>query len=456
VAQYLVYQAVPPPLSILEGVQQLPPGRILVHDGNTVKIRTYWTPPRQARETVRNVDEAAELVRSELEQAVRRQMMSERPLGVFLSGGVDSSALVAMAARQVSHRLQTFSVGFVGADEQVLTEWPWAKQVAERYDTDHHEVVLTEETFRERLPHVLTSMDQPTSDGINSYYVSLAASKGVTVALSGTGGDELFLGYGRDAALLNQYEQARRFCPLPPRYVLRIGRMLAAIPGDMIWPSLRATQESALTYASLAAQFVSQRGIAIFEERERNELLAPDVRASTDRFRDKTVFLEGDVPPDPAKPGDWISRLEQRGYMSFVLLRDIDAMSMCHSLEVRVPFLDTKFGKSMAQIPWQWKLREGVGKWILKRALREHLPAAILDRPKMGFGLPCNVWMRRSLEPIVREALRPESVRRHRLLNDSGVKSLVDRFYAGDDRIWRKLWTVFVLEAWITHQLERL
>jgi len=235
VAQYLVYQAVPPPLSILKGVGQLPPGRILLHDGTGPRVRTYWTPPRQEHETIASLDEAAELVRTELEGAVRRQMMSERPLGVFLSGGVDSSALVALAARQVSHRLKAFSVGFVGPDEQVLTEWPWAKLVADRYNTEHHEVVLTEDIFRERLPHVLTSMDQPTSDGVNSYYVSLAAADHVTVALSGTGGDEMFLGYGRDATLLDEYERARRFYPLSPQYVLRIGRLLAAIPRDMIW-----------------------------------------------------------------------------------------------------------------------------------------------------------------------------------------------------------------------------
>jgi len=183
-------------------------------------------------------------------------------------------------------------------------------------------------------------------------------------------------------------------------------------------------------------------------------MLSTEVRASAGAFRDKAAFIEEDIAPDPAQPGDWISRLEQRAYMSFVLLRDIDAMSMTHSLEVRVPFLDTEFGKSLARIPWQWKLRDGVSKWILKRALRELLPDAVLDRPKMGFGLPCNVWMRRSLEPIVRDALRPEPVRRHGMLDPAAVQSLVDRFYAGDECIWRKLWTIYVLEAWVTSQLE--
>ncbi len=451
VAQYLIYQVVPPPLSILAGVSQLLPGSILVHEKGKSRVRTYWKPPRQTRRLIKTPEEACEVVRNGLEESVRRQMMSERPLGVFLSGGVDSSALVALAASQTSGRLKTFSVGFQGPDEEVYTEWPWARLVAERYNTDHHEVVLTEQTFIERLQHVLVSMDQPTSDGVNSYYVSLAAAQHVTVALSGTGGDELFLGYGRDANILEGFARARLFQPLPVSYVLRIGRVLASVPDNLMWQPVLQMKQAVRTYADLTSEFLSPRGIAIFEEQERDRILSHEFRRE---FRDKTEYLTESVPPDPLCPGDWLSRLEQRAYLSFVLLRDIDAMSMTHSLEVRVPFLDTTYGDAIANIPWQWKLKDGAGKWVLKRALRDLLPDEVLYRPKMGFGLPYNVWMRRSLEPMVRAALDEKRLRARGVLDAAEVRKLVERFYAGDDSVWRRVWTLFVLEAWASETLD--
>jgi asparagine synthase (glutamine-hydrolysing) len=454
VGQYLVYQVVPPPRSIVANVSLLSPGSVLIHNGRSAKVQSYWHPPQQREDLVSSVEEARHIVRSGLEEAVRRQMMSERPLGVFLSGGVDSSALVALASQQAQGRLKTFSVGFSGPDEEVFSEWPWARLVSERYNTEHNEVVLSENEFRERLPHVFESMDQPTSDGINSYYVSLAAAQHVTVALSGTGGDELFLGYGRDNSLLERYQRSRALYPLPPAYVEQIGKMLGLAPDSMMWKRVHEMTQAARTYADLGAELVTPNGIGIFDEAERSHVLAAEFCARAGGFRPKTHYLRFDVPPDPGRPGDWLSRLEQRAYLSFVLLRDIDAMSMAHSLEVRVPFLDTAYGDALARIPWQWKLKDGIGKWILKMALQDIVPGEILNRPKMGFGLPYNVWMRRSLEPIVRETLDVQRIRRRGVFDAERTRSLVDRFYAGDDGVWRRVWTLFVLEAWASRALD--
>jgi asparagine synthase (glutamine-hydrolysing) len=160
------------------------------------------------------------------------------------------------------------------------------------------------------------------------------------------------------------------------------------------------------------------------------------------------------VPADLSRPGDWLARLEQRGYLSFVLLRDIDAMSMAHSLEVRVPLLDRALSELAPRISWRLKLRDGVGKWVFKHALTDLLPDEILFRPKMGFGLPYQVWMRRSLEPMVRDALTPERVKRRGVFDPAVTADLVTRFYAGDDNVWRKVWTLFVLEGWATEVLD--
>jgi asparagine synthase (glutamine-hydrolysing) len=354
----------------------------------------------------------------------------------------------------VPHRLKTFSVGFTGADEEILTEWPWARLVAERYHTDHHEFILTEDLFRDRLPATLRAMDQPTADGINSYWVSYAAAQHVTVALSGTGGDELFLGYGRDALLLEGRDLASPLRRLPAGYVRAVSRLLDPIPDDLLWDPVARLRRAAAWMARLDGTFVSPRGVGIFDPAERDAVLAADVLAQGRPFRPAVDYLRRDVPPDLARPADWLARLEQRGYLSFVLLRDIDAMSMAHSLEVRVPFLDRALGDVAARISADLKLRDGVGKWVLKHALRDLLPDEVLFRPKMGFGLPYPVWMRRSVAPIIRETLSPARVARRGVLAPAAVSSLLDRFYRGDDTVWRKLWTLFVLEGWASEVLD--
>ncbi|MGE3176938.1 MAG: asparagine synthase (glutamine-hydrolyzing) [Vicinamibacterales bacterium] len=457
VGQYLIYQAVPPPLSILRGVAQLPPGRVLVHRRGETRIRTYWTPPREVSRPVASVEEACEITLSGLKRAVKRQMMSERPLGVFLSGGVDSSALVALASDCVPHRLKTFSVGFVGRDEEVLTEWPWARMVAERYGTDHEEFVLSETMFRDGLPHALSAMDQPTSDAINSYWVSSAAARHVTVALSGTGADELLLGYGRDAHLLRHHQQGRPLGALPAAYVRAIARRLRPDVTSELWPSVAALAGAVRAYALLDEELISTSGFGIFKPYQRDAVLGWDTSdgaGAGSSLRPPTDFLTADVPPDLERPGDWLLRLEQRAYMSFVLLRDIDAMSMAHSLEVRVPFLDPEYGAELARVPWQMKLRDGVGKWVLKQALRPLLPDEVLFRQKMGFGLPYPVWMRRSLEPMIRDLLSPARIARRGVFAPAAVDRLVSRFYAGDEGIWRLVWTLFVFEGWASEVLD--
>lgn len=454
VSQYLIYQAVPPPRSILRDVRQLGPGCALARTRGTTRTWRYWSPPAEAAQTVTSEAEACEIALGGLRTAVRRQMMSERPLGVFLSGGVDSSAIVALAADCVSHPLKTFSVGFVGPDEQVLTEWPWARMVAERYGTQHEEFVLTEAMFKDALPHAFAAMDQPTSDAINSYWVSYAAAQHVTVALSGTGGDELLLGYGRDATLLSHYERGRALGALPAGYVRRLADVLGRVPREAVWQSVADAVQTVRSYALLDDQFLSPNAIAIYTPEQREGILSQALLAARGPATPAADYLRGDVTPDLRRPGDWLLRIEQRAYLSYVLLRDIDAMSMAHSLEVRVPFLDPDYGAALARIPWQMKYRDGVGKWVLKQALRPLLPDEILFRPKMGFGLPYQVWMRRSLQPMVRDLLSPARIARRGVFDPVATTRLLDRFYAGDDGVWRLVWTLLAFEGWATEVLD--
>jgi asparagine synthase (glutamine-hydrolysing) len=297
-------------------------------------------------------------------------------------------------------------------------------------------------------------MDQPTSDAINSYWVSYAAAQHVTVALSGTGADELLLGYGRDAHLLRHHQQGSVLGALPASYVRGIAHKLGRIPAGNLWRSVASLVEAVRAYALLDEQFLSPSGIAIFKAHQRDAALAPALRAALGQICSPAAFLVNDSPADLGKPGDWLLRLEQRAYLSFVLLRDIDAMSMAHSLEVRVPFLDPAYGEALARVPWQMKYRDGVGKWVLKQALKPLLPDEILFRQKMGFGLPYPVWMRRSLEPMVRDLLSPARVARRGIFDVGETEQLVKRFYGGDDSIWRRVWTLFVFEGWASEVID--
>jgi asparagine synthase (glutamine-hydrolysing) len=284
--------------------------------------------------------------------------------------------------------------------------------------------------------------------------VSYAAAREVTVALSGTGGDELFLGYGRDAFLLQGWDDAATLDRLPASYVRGMTRLIRRLPADDLWAPVARLRRAATTMAWLDETYTTPQGIAIFDDASRDEVLGPLLRDHQAHMAKSVDYLRGDVEPDLAQPGDWLARLEQRGYLSTVLLRDIDAMSMTHSLEVRVPLLDRAMSEAASQISWQLKLREGVGKWVFKEALRDLLPDDVLFRPKMGFGLPYQVWMRRSLEPFVRDLLSPGRVAQRGLFDPTATQGLVDRFYAGDDLVWRRVWTLAMLEGWATEVLD--
>jgi asparagine synthase (glutamine-hydrolysing) len=425
---YLAAGSVESPLTIVEGVKQLPPGHYLRVNANELSEAEFAIPT--APPEIRNRDEAVARLRAELEESVRLHLVSDVPLGVFLSGGMDSSALVALMSRLSDQRPKTFSVVF---DEANFNEAPFSRAIAERFRTDHREIRLSEDRLLELLPAAVAAIDQPTMDGINTYVVSQAVKNaGITVALSGLGGDELFAGY----------PSFRR-----------------AIKLQSISPASKTILRAASGFGKLALNGSVQRHK--FWELANSDCTPADVyRISRQLFgRDLVTRMTGRDAMTQRSNGhhhdsdvvNTVSRLEMKGYMTNTLLRDTDAMSMAHSLEVRVPFVDTKVVDYVLSLPGEWKVsKNGSGpKPLLADTVSDLLPREFLARPKMGFTLPFEKWLRQNLRAEVSSVLR--DVRRLSTLglNANAVEKLWRDFLQRPQAVgWSRPWSLYVLAKW--------
>jgi asparagine synthase (glutamine-hydrolysing) len=434
VDSYLGTGSVEAPLTIVDGVNQLLPGQYLqarVADGKLDLTIGDFVGAHHDVDVPRSRAEAVARLRSELEESVRLHLVSDVPLGVFLSGGVDSSAMVALTSRLTCEPPRTFSVVF---DEPAYSEAPHARTIAAKFRTDHSETRLNEDQLLEMLPHALASLDQPTMDGINTFVVSKAVTNaGVTVALSGLGGDELFAGYPSFKRAL----KIEAMSQLPRRF-------LRAASGFGKLALNGSTQRS--KFWQLAA---SDCGPADVYRITRQLFELDQVRRLTRRKpqmgRHRSFERNVDVV-------NQISELELRGYMTNTLLRDTDAMSMAHSLEVRVPLVDVKVVEFALSLPGKWKLgngTNGVAKPLLADALADLLPRELLTRPKMGFTLPFEKWMQGRLRNEIERVLADGA----RIINTGLVADSVSnvwrKFLRKPRSIgWSRPWSLYVLTRW--------
>jgi asparagine synthase (glutamine-hydrolysing) len=360
-------------------------------------------------------------------------MISDVPLGLFLSGGIDSSALAALAPQFHYRPLTTLSVVF---DEPDYDEAAYARLVAERYGTDHREVRLRSGDFFEALPGIFEAMDQPTVDGVNTYFVSKAAKEaGLTVVLSGTGGDEVFLGYGHFKKA-GRLEQTRRLLRLLP-FGLRSRMIRAAIRAG--FPSNSSGREK-LTYLETPSDencYLLFRGL--FTPRRIQELLGMGEKEYAS-FNFTTQF-----PNLPISKSllDSFTLFEFGHYLQNQLLKDVDVMSMAHSLETRVPFLDHRLVEYVAGLPDKAKLRKGMNKPLLVKALGEGLPRVIWNRPKMGFTFPFGEWMKELADELEARSLEQN------IFDRKAVEKTWDEFKKGRVH-WSRPWAT-VVAAHIDH-----
>ncbi len=443
--EYFYFGYIPDPHTAFKNIQKLPPGHLLEWENGRFSVRQYWDLPPYGTRGSLSEEECLDELESRLAQAVRIRLISDVPLGALLSGGVDSSLVVALMARASNAPVKTFSVGFT---RQGFNEAHHAQVVARHFGTDHHELTV-EPDIQQALDGLTHSLEEPFGDSsmIPTYYISRLAREHVTVALSGDGGDELFAGYDR-------YPINLRGTPLEPlpewsrqlyrRYVHpRFPRSMRghahaysiALPWD----------ERYLDYISMVPSF-----------ERRVPLLSDGFRASIGNLGDPRDRFRAYLRTAPA--GDRISRLlylDTKTYLVADILTKVDRMSMATSLEARVPLLDHIFVEYAASLPAGLKLRGNEPKYILKKlAERLGVPREALYRPKQGFALPLVHWIRNELrQELVRVLLEPRTLQRG-YLSASGIKQLLDEHMRGRRDHSGSIWRLLVFELWHRNFLE--
>ena len=431
---YLAFLYTPRDASIFEGVCKLPPGHYLRWRDGGAEVRQYWQIG--ATESFRGTEqEAAEALRHVLADAVRSHMVSDVPLGAFLSGGVDSSAVVGLMAEASPRPVQTFSIGF---DEPRFDELDHARTVARHFGTDHHEFLVRPDGLS-ILDTLVSHFDEPFADSsaIPTWYVSEIARRHVTVVLSGDGGDELFGGYDRY---------------LPHRRVTQFDRI--PLPGlrkiaGAIWPKLPhgVTGKNFLRHVAKNDHARYIDSVAMFQADERLALYTNDVRSEL--AADSESVLERHFERFASLPlHSRMMRLDFETYLPEDVLTKVDRMSMAHSIESRVPLLDNDVIEFAATLPAPFKIAKGRRKHVLKEAVRPLLPPHILDRRKQGFGIPLGVWFQGGLTDLFSDVLESPRCRQRGYFEPSFVTRLVREHLAGQRDHTLRLWQLLVFELW--------
>jgi len=450
--KYLSYDYVPAPHSIYKGIYKLPAAHILTVENGEVKTRRYWNLKWSEPGAVAtgSLNHNATELRDLLSDAVRMRLVSDVPLGILLSGGVDSSTVAAFAVQHAGEKVKTFSVGF---EEDSFDESRYARQVAQHLGTEHYEATLSVETAADLISEIGSWLDEPLSDGslIPTFMLSRFVRHHVTVALGGDGGDELFAGY-------------------PMYYGHKVARVYSRVPkflrSGLIEPIVNRLPVSTknLSFEYRAKRFVRSANydsltrhhswFGSFSLDEQNALLTPEVREQTSgdiylgarellRLCDATDLIEQ------------MQFLDINYYMAEDILTKVDRASMAVSLETRAPFLDPRVGQFAASLPLDHKLRGSKGKYILKKAVEPLLPREILHRKKKGFGIPVAEWLKGRLNPLMHDLLATERLQRQGLFDPAYVQILIDEHEKGVASHHKQLWTLLVFQLWHDNFLQK-
>ncbi len=441
--QYLSFDYVPAPLTIYQGINKLPAAHTLMLADGKIETRAYWSLSYKTKQPVPTEFEAAEHLRELLADSVRMRLVSDVPLGVLLSGGVDSSTVAALAVQASSEAVKTFSISFA---ESSFDESSYARAVAKFLGTDHHEERLSANLAANLVGEIGSWMDEPFSDPslVPTYLLSRFTRKHVTVALGGDGGDELFAGY----PMYRGHRWAENYLKVPT--ALRSGLLepligLLPVKTKNLSLDYKATRFIAGTKFDRVARHHVWFGS--FNPIEQEMLLTPEVLRQTDGdiYRDARQMVAECDSPDVVEQ---MQSIDTRLYLAEDILTKVDRASMAVSLEVRAPFLDPRVAEFAASLPPNYKLRGSKTKYILKRAIDSHLPPFVTRRGKKGFGVPVAEWLKGKLQPLARDLLSPERVRRAGVFNADYITKLQVEHERGVANHRKLLWTLLMFELW--------
>ena len=439
---YLHFQYVPHPISAFASLRKLPPAHTLVWRDGAIETQRYWRLSYVDTGVARTQEDAHELIREKLLEATRLRLRSDVPLGAFLSGGVDSSAVVAAMAKQSSTPVQTFSIGF---DVDAYDETRYAREVAELYGTDHHELRVEPQAM-EILPLLVWHYGEPFADSsaIPSFYLSQLTRRHVTVALNGDGGDESFAGYNRYVGT----GVADRIGSLPAPLRHAFARTAALVGPGASESSFRSRLDRLGRAAVMSGADRYAMWMAYFTERERERMYTPELRAQLhDRSAPRLVRDAWDASDAPDRV-DRLLDVDVNTYLPGDLLVKMDIASMAFSLEVRSPLLDHEFMELCAGFPGEWKLQRGTTKKLFKDALRPWLPDHLLDRPKWGFGVPIDAWLRGPLRHLPDEILLDPATVGRGFFRCEYVEGLIGDHRSGARNNANRIWALIQLELW--------
>jgi asparagine synthase (glutamine-hydrolysing) len=442
VDQFLTYEYVLAPRTILKGIHKLPPGHYLMFRDGRVTVRRYWdaaaVQPRAWRDA-----EAAEALRAALRHATVSQMISDVPLGAFLSGGIDSSTIVAFMSEASLQPVNTFSIGF---DDGTYNELPYAREVAALFKTEHRERTVTPK-LNDLFEKLIVHLDEPFADVslFPTFLVSQLAREHVTVALSGDGGDELFGGYDAYQA----QALATRFAWMGDTLLPAAAAVAAALPPTEKKKGLvNKFKRFTLGATQAPVDLGHYRWMVYLSPRAKQRLYTPALRSALSR---SDVYAPVRETLKRFGHSDLANRqfyADLSLYLADDILVKVDRMSMATSLETRAPFLDAEVMELAFSMPGHFKIRNGERKWILKQAVRGVLPERILTRKKEGFSIPMKNWLRRDLQPLMRTLLSPERIAARGLFEPADVTRLVEDHVAGRENYAHTLFPLMVFERW--------
>jgi asparagine synthase (glutamine-hydrolysing) len=438
-ARYLFYEYIPAPHSIWAGMKKLPPAHVLVREAGTSTVTRYWGSPEPAPNPL-PFEDASGRFWDDFRAAVGRHRRSDVPLGVFLSGGVDSSSVAAALAEiEPARNIRTFSIGF---EDRSFDESDHARAVARHLGTEHRERTFSASTVMELLPEVASWLDEPFGDAsiLPTHLLSRFAREEVTVALGGDGADELLAGYPTFAA-----ERASTYFRKLPRAARSLaGAAVGKLPVDHGNISLDFKLKQFLRGASEPSALAHQRWLGSFSGLEIGDLLGDgeDFDVEAEHVARASALAAGGDPLTRSL------RLYQDTYLPDDILAKVDRASMACGLEVRAPFLDAELVDSIQGLPSSYKYGRGVTKRLLKRAASDRLPASILERPKKGFGIPVARWLRGPLAPMMDSLLAPDRLRRQGLFRPEEVTRRIEEHRAGVQDHRKPLWTLLMFQFW--------